>query len=160
MRTVSAASVAAGQERIEELPSSVREALGELAGAAKEGLLALSVGVGLGVLHELMEAELDEVVGPKGRHIPDRAAVRHGHEGGEVTLGGRRVPVSRPRARSADGAEEVELGTYAHFAARDRLTDAMFERMLAGVSTRRYTRTGEPLGEEIDEVARSTSKSA
>ena len=100
MRTVSAASVAAGEERIEGLPESVQEALGELAGAAKEGLLALSVGVGLGVLHELMEAEVDEVVGPKGKHDPDRTAVRHGHEGGEVTLGGRRVPVSRPRART------------------------------------------------------------
>jgi hypothetical protein len=58
MRTVSAGSVAAGQERIEALPASVQEALGELAGAAKEGLLALGVGVGLGVLHELMEAEV------------------------------------------------------------------------------------------------------
>ena len=45
-------------------PSAVQEALGELAGAAKEGLLALSVGVGLGVLHEMMEAEVDEVVCP------------------------------------------------------------------------------------------------
>jgi transposase-like protein len=138
----------------------VLDALGELAGAAKEGLLALSVGVGLGVLHELMEAEVDEVVGPKGRHISDRAAVRHGHDAGEVTLGGRRVPVSRPRARSADGEHEVELGTYAHFAARDRLSDVMLERMLAGVSTRRYARTGEPVGTEIDEVSSSTSKSA
>jgi putative transposase len=160
MRTVTAASVAAEQERIEGLPEPVLEALGELAGAAKEGLLALSVGVGLGVLHELMETEVDEVVGAKGKHIGDRTAVRHGHENGEVTLGGRRVPVGRPRARSADGAEEVELATYAHFAARDRLSDAVFERMLAGVSTRRYARTGEPAGEEIAQVARSTSKSA
>jgi hypothetical protein len=76
MRTVTAASVAAGEERIEGLPGSVLDALGELAGAAKEGLIALSVGVGLGVLHVLMEAEVDEVVGTKGRHIPDRAAVR------------------------------------------------------------------------------------
>ena len=58
MRTVTAASVAAGEERVEGLPEPVLEALGELAGAAKEGLLALSVGVGLGVLHELMEAEV------------------------------------------------------------------------------------------------------
>jgi putative transposase len=86
--------------------------------------------------------------------------VRHGHEAGEVTLGGRRVPVSRPRARSAEGAREVELGTYAHFAARDRLSDVMLERMLAGVSTRRYARTGEPVGEEIEQVTRSTSRSA
>ena len=160
MRTVSAASVAAHAESVEGLPKSVIEALGELAGAAKEGLLALSVGVGLGVLHELLEAEVDAVVGPKGRHIAGRTAVRHGHEDGEVTLGGRRVPVSRPRARTRDGEHEVELETYAHFAARDRLSDVMFERMLAGVSTRRYARTGEPVGSDIEEVARSTSKSA
>jgi putative transposase len=160
MRTVSAVSVAAGHERIVEPPRSVRDALGELAGAAKEGLLALSAGVGLSVLHELMEAEVDEVVGPKGMHDPDRTAVRHGHDRGEVTLGGRRVPVERPRARTADGEREVELGTHAHFAARDRLTDVMLERMLAGVSTRRYARTGEPVGSGIDQVSRSTSKSA
>jgi transposase-like protein len=149
-----------GAGRIERLPQRVQDALGELAGAAKEGLLALSVGVGLGVLHEIMEAEVDEVVGPKGRHDRDRAAGRHGHERGEVTLGDRRVPVSRPRARTADGEREVELDTYAHFAARDQLADVMLERMLAGVSTRRYARTGEPVGSDIDELARSTSKSA
>jgi hypothetical protein len=49
------------------LPPRVQAALGELAGAAKEGLLALSVGVGLGVLGELMAEEVEEVVGPKGR---------------------------------------------------------------------------------------------
>jgi putative transposase len=160
MGTVSAASVAANHEGIEGLPPSVLQALGELAGAARDGLLALSVGVGLGVLHELLEAEVDEVVGRRGKHIPDRTAVRHGHEAGEVTLGGRRVPVSRPRARTADGEHEVELASYAHFAARDRLTDAVFERMLAGVSTRHYARAGEPVGEQIDAAARSTSKSA
>src|SRR5215204_5515712 len=160
MKTVPVDAVVSGGERVDELPERVRDALGELAGAAKEGLLALSVGVGLGVLHAMMEAEVDEVVGPKGRHDRDRSAVRHGHENGEVTLGGRRVPVSRPRARTADGEHEVELGTYAHFASRDPLADAMLERMLAGVSTRRYARTGEPVGSEIDDIARSQSKSA
>src|SRR5829696_5783165 len=121
MGTVPVAPVMPGEERVEELPERVREALGELAGAAKEGLLALSVGVGLGVLHELMEAEVDEVVGPKGRHDPERSAVRHGHESGEVTLGGRRVAVERPRVRSADGQAEVRLATYEYFADRDPL---------------------------------------
>jgi len=46
------------------LPAQIQEALGELVGAAREGLLALSVGVGLGVVHELMELEVEEVVGP------------------------------------------------------------------------------------------------
>ncbi len=99
MRTVSSHEVATDREATRALPERVQEALGELAGAAKEGLLALSVGVGLGVLHEVMEAEVDEVVGPRGKHDPERRAVRHGHDDGEVTLGGRRVPVERTRAR-------------------------------------------------------------
>jgi transposase-like protein len=143
-----------------ELPERVQEALGQLVGAAREGLLALSVGVGLGVLTELMEEEVDEVVGPKGRHNPDRVAVRHGHEGGEVTLGGRRVPVERPRVRTKDGEREVPLQTYEHFADRDPLSRVVLERMLAGVSTRHYERTQEPVGEEVEARARSTSKSS
>ena len=119
------------------LPERVQEALGQLVGAAREGLLALSVGVGLGVLAELMEEEVVEVVGPRGKHDPGRVAVRHGHEAGEVTLGGRRVAVERPRGRSADGREEVRLRTYEHFADRDPLSRVLLERMLAGVSTRR-----------------------
>jgi putative transposase len=158
MKTVSVAQAATAQKAV--LPARVQEALGELVGAAKEGLLALSVGVGLGVLAELMEEEVDEVVGPKGRHEVDRTAVRHGREDGSVTLGGRRVAVKRPRARSADGSEEVPLATYAHFADRDALTGVVLERMLAGVSTRRYARTQEPVGEDVEHASRSTSKSA
>ena len=139
------------------LPSSVQEALGELVNAAKDGLLALSVGVGLGVLSEMMEAEVDEVVGPKGKRNADRAAVRHGHEDGEVTLGGRRVGVSRPRARTVDGENEVGLATYAHFADRDPLTRVVLEQMLAGVSTRRFARTREPVGREIVNAGRESS---
>ncbi|MFN2471129.1 MAG: hypothetical protein ABR583_09100 [Gaiellaceae bacterium] len=69
-----------------ELPARVQEALGELVDVAREGLLALSVGVGLGVLAELMEEEVVEVVGVKGKHDRARVAVRHGHESGEVTV--------------------------------------------------------------------------
>jgi transposase-like protein len=142
------------------LPPSVQDALGELAGAAKDGLLALSVGLGLGVLSEMMEAELDEVVGPKHAKISERTAVRHGHEDGKVTLGGRRVAVRRPRARTADGEQEVPLATYEYFADRDPLTRVVLEQMLAGVSTRRFTRTREPVGEKVRGSERSASKSA
>ena len=137
------------------LPPSVQEALGELVNAARDGLMALSVGVGLGVLAEMMEAEVDEVVGPKGKRNPERTAVRHGHEAGEVTLGGRRVGVQRPRARTADGEREVPLATYAHFADRDPLTRVVLEQMLAGVSTRRFARTREPVGEDVVAAERS-----
>ena len=142
------------------LPERVQEALGQLVGAAKEGLLALSVEVGLSVLRQLLEEEVDELVGPKGKWNPGRTAVRHGHENGEVTLGGRRVQVKRPRARTADGESEVPLSTYEHFAERDLLEEVVLQRMLAGVSTRQYRRAQEPVGEQVETDARSTSKSA
>jgi putative transposase len=161
MSTVTGIEVVSAQEASElTLPAKVQEALGELVHCAKDGLLALSVGVGLGVLAEMLEEEVDEVVGPKGKHNPERTAVRHGHEHGEVTLGGRRVGVSRPRVRSLDGVSEVELQTYRHFADRDPLSRLVLEQMLAGVSTRRFARTREPVGEEIEAAARSTSKSS
>jgi putative transposase len=142
------------------LPPGVQDALGELAGAAKDGLLALSVGLGLGVLSEMMEAELDEVVGAKHANNAERTAVRHGHTDGEVTLGGRRVAVKRPRARTVEGEHEVPLGTYEYFADRDPLTRVVLEQMLAGVSTRRFARTREPVGEKVTVGERSASKSA
>ena len=161
MKKVAATKVATTSEFAESpLPPQIQEALGELVGAAKEGLLALSVGVGLGVVHELMEAEVDEVVGPKGRHDDGRSAVRHGHEDGSMTLGARRVSIRRPRVRSSAGAGEVALASYEHFADRDPLTRAVLDRMLAGVSTRRFASVGEPVGSEVEESASSTSRSA
>ena len=89
MKKVPAAKVVTATEASESpLPPRIQEALGELVGAAREGLLALSVGVGLGVVHALLELEVDEVVGPKGKHDPGRTGKRHGHEDGSMTLGG------------------------------------------------------------------------
>ena len=135
MRTVSLGQV--GQDEL-ALPPRVQEALGELLGSAKEGLLALSVGVGLGVLAELMEEEVVEVVGAKGEHDPDRTAVRHGHRGGR---GDARRPARRGRAAARRERptvrSEVRLQTYDYFADRDPLSRSVLARMLAGVSTRR-----------------------
>jgi putative transposase len=83
-----------------------------------------------------MEAEVDEVVGPRSKHNPDRTAKRHGHERGSLTLGGRRVEACRPRIRTADDEWELPVATYEYFADRDPLTRAVIDRMLAGVSTR------------------------
>ncbi len=91
---------------------------------------------------------------------PTRVAVRHGREAGEVTLGGRRVGVQRPRVRAADGSSEIALKTYAHFADRDPLTRVVLDQMLAGVSTRRFEHTREPVGQGVIDAERSTSKSA
>src|SRR5215203_4459034 len=120
MKKVPAPKVVTALEAPEsQLPPRSQEALGELVGAARDGLLALSVGVGLGVVHELMELEVDEVVGSKGKHNRDRVAVRHGHENGSMTLGGRRVEVRRPRMRTAEDDRELPVATYGYFADRD-----------------------------------------
>lgn len=140
----------------EDLPEQVTIGVRELVGAAKEGLLALSVGVGLAVVQELFEAEVTRLAGPKGKHDQDRRAYRHGQEDRQVTLGGRRVQVSKPRVRSVQD-QEIELRTYRTFATRDLLTDAALGRMLAGLSTRKYPVGLEPMG-QVEALA--TSKSA
>lgn len=160
MKKVLGAKVVTAAAAERALPPQIQEALGELVGAAREGLLALSVGVGLGVVHELMELEVDEAVGPKGKHDPDRVAKRHGHEDGSMTLGGRRVQVRRPRIRSADDKRELPVETYEYFADRDPLTRAVIDRMLAGVSTRRFARVGEPVGSSVEAESSSTSKTS
>ena len=142
------------------VPEQVSVAMEEIAGCMREGLLALAVGSGLQVMQVLMEAEVTALAGPKGRHDPARTAVRHGHERGSVTLGGRRVPVARPRVRAADGSGELPVPSYELFAGTEILGAMAMERMLAGLSTRRYPVGLEPVGEAVTASASATSKSA
>jgi transposase-like protein len=126
----------------------------------REGLLALAVGAGLQVMAQLMDADVTAVCGPKGKHDPDRAATRHGTEAGSVTLGGRRVPVQRPRMRTADGSGEVPVPAYELFSSTELLGKMAMEKMLAGLSTRRYPVGLEPVGQRVEQTSRSMSKSA
>ena len=98
----------------------MRLALSEAALSAREGQLAMSVATGLKVMSAMMQAEITGLAGPEVRHDPGRAVVRHGSAPSSVTLGARRVPVSRPRARTGKG-EEVALDTFAAFAGDDLL---------------------------------------
>lgn len=134
-----------GQRRI-ELPEEVQVSLSELAGRAKHGLLAFAVGVGLEVFRTLLEEDVTALVGPKGRHNPDRVAYRHSTEPSSVVLGGRRAAVGKPRVRSVAG-EELTLPTWAAFFGDDLLHEMATERMLAGLSSRRYGVGLEPVGE-------------
>jgi putative transposase len=142
------------------IPEEVTVALAEIAHSAKEGLLALAVGAGLQVLGTLMEESVVALAGPKGKHNPDRAAVRHGHEQGSVTLGGRRVAVKRPRVRAADGSGELPVAAYELFSGTELLGRLALERMLGGLSTRRYPVGLEPVGSGVEQAATGTSKSA
>jgi transposase-like protein len=142
------------------IPERVSVAMSEIAESMHEGLLALAVGAGLQVMAALMEADVNTLAGPKGRHNMVRMAVRHGRERGSVTLGGRRVPITRPRVRAADGSGEVAIASYELFSSTELLGKMALERMLAGLSTRRYPVGLEPVGGQVDEKSSATSKSA
>ncbi|MGH9046945.1 MAG: IS256 family transposase [Acidimicrobiales bacterium] len=145
--------------RLAELPAEATVALQDVAAAIKDGLMAFCCSAGLAVVAQLMEAELTSVVGLKGRHEPERAATRNGSAPGSVVLGGRVVPVRRPRATKTEGGE-VHLDSYAAFSSRDLLSQVAVERMLAGVATRRHGLVAEPIGADLEAVARGESKSA
>jgi putative transposase len=127
----------------------------------REGLLAASTAVGLEVMVELMQAEVTALAGPKGKHNPARTAKRHGTQDGTVTLGGRRVPVRRPRVRTVgDDEHELSLESYDAFVSADLLANGVVARMLGGLSTRGYPVGLEPVGQQVEQTAVGTSHSA
>jgi transposase-like protein len=141
-------------------PEHVSVAMAEIAEHLGEGLLALAVGAGLQVMQTLMDADVTALAGPKGKHDQGRIAVRHGREHGSVSLGGRRVPVTRPRVRAADGTGELPIPSYELFTSTEILGKMAMEKMLAGLSTRRYPVGLEPVGAQITGKSSATSKSA
>ncbi|MDQ0189369.1 hypothetical protein JI721_16780 [Alicyclobacillus cycloheptanicus] len=92
----------------------------------------------------------------KGKHNPERKAVRHGTEKGSVTLGGRRVAVEKIRVRSVDGVE-IPLETYQALQDPELLTRAALERMIHGLSTRNYAYGLEPVGDDVESFGTSNS---
>jgi transposase-like protein len=147
-------------ESVAGLPDEVRIALVGIAEAAREGLLALSVTAGMAVLGELMELDRVALCGPKDAKDPDREFVRNGTTATSVVLGGRRVPIRRPRVTATDGGPEPMLPSFAAAVSADLLTSVAVERMVAGISTRKYRRANEPIGHQVAEAASGESKSA
>jgi transposase-like protein len=142
------------------LPETIAVRMTNLADELREGLLALAVGTGLQVMDAMLEESVTALCGPKGRHDPSRTAVRHGHEDGSVALGGRKVPVRRPRVRSADGSGEVVIPAYEHFSSTEVLGAMAMEKMLAKLSTRRYPLGLEPVGTAVEQRSSGKSRSA
>jgi putative transposase len=142
------------------VPEQVIVSMAEIAESAKEGLLALAVSTGLQVMTAMFEEDVARLCGPDGKHNPGRAGYRHGTEAGSVTLGGRRLAVTRPRVRAADGSGELHLPSYDLFGATEVLGRLAMEKMLAGLSSRRYEYGLEPAGQAVEQAAAATSKSA
>lgn len=123
---------------------------------ARDGLLQLSMSLGIEVMRMMLEEDVVQYAGPKGKHDTDgRIGYRHGHEQTTVVMGGKKIHTERPRVRATDGSGELSLPTLTKFQSEDPLNDAIMARLLAGVSTRKYCRTIE----DGDQDAICTSKS-
>ena len=136
-----------------EIPLSVLSAFANIEGS----FFDLCVDAGQQVLATMMEQDREELCGARWKRDPDRTAGRAGTTQSEVTLGGRRIAIRRPRVRSRKG-EEVELPSFAIAAGRDPLDRHTLDAVACGVSTRKYARSLESLPKEVDE--RSVSKSS
>ena len=146
-------------ERLAVLSVETTIDLNELSSSIRDGLMAFCCNTGLVVVAEMMEAELTEKIGEKGHHDVHRTAFRNGSTAGSVVLGGRRVPITKPRAIYGAGGELV-LDAYRVFTNADLLSELALERMLAGVATRRHVLVEEPIGTELEALAKGNSKSA
>lgn len=120
-------------------------------------LRELVMHAGLRAVELMLESERTAACGARYERQVDRQATRTGHASGELVLGGRRVSVKRPRARTR-AKEEVVLPSWKRFSAEDPLTERAVEQMLVGVSTRKYARSLEPVAEGV--TTRGTSRSA
>ncbi|MCY0909025.1 MAG: IS256 family transposase, partial [Sulfobacillus thermotolerans] len=118
---------------------------------AEDGLLALSLRGGWQVLQQMMAVAVEQLADPTGRHDPQRQAVRHGTEGGSVFLGDRKIPLSPPRVRAADGSEEIPLDTSHPFQNPLRATPAVWERMLYGLASRQQRHADAAFAEAMEQ---------
>jgi transposase-like protein len=126
-------------------------------GLAREALWDTVVLSGFGFVQDELEAERTALCGERYAHQENREAVRAGHVPSSLVLGGRRVEIPRPRARSSNG-HELRLPSWQAWSSHDPLDERAFEQMVLGVSTRRYARSLETLPQEV--AVRGISKSA
>ena len=129
-----------------QIPLGLLESLEDV----REGFFSLCVSAGRQVLTAMMERDREALCGPKWIPNAQRRAHRAGTIRSEVTLGGRRIPMQRLRARST-GGHELRLPSFGFASSRDPLDARTLEAIAIGVSTRKYHRSLDPLPSEDSE---------
>jgi transposase-like protein len=111
--------------------------LAEMVGWLRKGVGELIRQAGLQLMELLMEEEVREVVGERSHRQLDRTANRWGKERGFCVVMGQKVPIERPRVRTTDD-HEIRLGSYELFHRGEPLTETVWEKLMLGLSTRKY----------------------
>jgi putative transposase len=111
--------------------------MAEVVGWLREGVGELIRQAGLQLMQLIMEEEVRELVGERSERSSERSAYRWGKERGYCVVMGQKVPVKRSRVRSTDN-QEVRLGSYELFHRGEPLTETVWEKLMLGLSTRKY----------------------
>ena len=120
--------------------------LAELMGWLRRGVGELVRQAGLELMGLMMDAEVEERVGPRSQPRENRTANRWGSERGYCVVMGQKVAIQRPRVRTTDD-EEVRLGSYEMFHRGEALTQTVWEKLMLGLSTRKYGQAVREFGE-------------
>ncbi len=100
------------------------------------------VGIGLIHVHEELDREVVELAGKRYARKGEQTEYRrHGSNPGSVLLAGQRVGIEVPRVRGSQG--EVRLSSYESLRENGELDEAMFRRVLYGISCRDYEAASE-----------------
>src|SRR5256712_2681261 len=111
--------------------------MAEMVGWLRKGVGELIRQAGLQLMDLLMQEEVRELAGERSQRQAERAASRWGSERGYCVVMGQKVPVERPRVRTTDD-KEVRLGSYEMFHRGEPLTETVWEKLMLGLSTRKY----------------------
>ena len=111
--------------------------MAEMVGWLRQGVGELIRQAGVQLVGLLMEEEVRELVGERSQPQSARTANRWGTERGYCVVMGQKVPIERPRVRTT-GDREVRLGSYELFHRGEPLTETVWEKLMLGLSTRKY----------------------
>jgi transposase-like protein len=111
--------------------------MAEMVGWLRKGVGELVRQAGLQLMDLLMQEEVRELVGERSQRQAERTANRWGVEHGYCIVMGQKVPIERPRVRTTDD-KEVRLGSYEMFHRGEPLTETVWEKLMLGLSTRKY----------------------
>jgi putative transposase len=111
--------------------------MAEMMGWLRKGVGELIRQAGLQLMDLLMQEEVRGLVGERSQRQAERTANRWGSERGYCVVMGQKVPVDRPRVRTTE-EKEVRLGSYEMFHRGEPLTETVWEKLMLGLSTRKY----------------------
>src|SRR6266508_4662635 len=111
--------------------------MAEMVGWLRKGVGELMRQAGLQLMDLLMQEEVRQLAGERSQRQAERSASRWGSERGYCVVMGQKVPVRRPRVRTTDD-KEVRLGSYEMFHRGEPLTETVWEKLMLGLSTRKY----------------------